>query len=221
MLIRSLSYTLTFALVVAASALPLATHASTVGASLTGSTDVRAVLQDATVPSPGTDASITTHASVSAQQEVDASTTAGADDTTILMTREDLQSTSTAPAEEDGTLAAHVRSRLADDARIDSVMLSSKQVSLTYRVPTKLFGFINVQTPLQVTVSADGTTSVTYPWYGFLLTGNQAGLTLRAQAAAQSVIASPSVSGTISAQTQATLFDSLTTALEAAGDTKH
>lgn len=217
MVIRSLQRVLTAGLLVTIVALPLTTQASSVGASLTGSADVRGVLQDVTVSSLDVDARGTANASTSVHTSTDATTTLETESAPIVMTRSDLQATGTATTAEDGTLSAHVRSRLAADARIDSVALSAQQVSLTYRVPTKLFGFIPVETPLRVTVRANGTTTVSYPWYGFLLTGNQAGLTLRAQAAAQAVIATPPASDTLSAQTQSTLLDSLTAALAVEG----
>lgn len=215
MLIRSI----TIGLVAAAGALPLAVQASNVSASLTGNADVRAVLQDVVVSSPAVEGSTTASATVSAQVGGSETPAITSSEKPLVMSRDDLRVTTTASAEEDGSLAAHVRARLAADTHIDSVALSSKQVSLTYRVPAKLFGFIRVETPLRITVSASGATTVSYPWYGFLLTGNQAGVTLRAQSAAQSVLATPTISDAISAQTQATLFDSLTTALEATGDT--
>ena len=107
-------------------------------------------------------------------------------------------------------LQAHAKALVSSDQNVSSVSLSSTTVSMTYREPAKLFGFIKVHVPVQVTINTAGTATVSYPWYGFLLATNQAGLSIQAQALAQQ---NASAAATFTQHDEAKILDSLHTVL--------
>lgn len=170
--------------------------------------------------------------SLTAEAGVDVSATASAANAAgvTVFTRENVQaqisataignSTSTAAREAaPGTAisaeARQLRTRaatiLASDAKVSAVAFSAQGVSLEYRQPAKLFGFVPVFVPVTVTVNASGSATVRYPWYRFLLAGDEAGLAVKAQAAVDKEFGAAGAAGEagFSAATQARLLDSL------------
>ncbi|MBU6323528.1 MAG: hypothetical protein KGI41_00685 [Patescibacteria group bacterium] len=112
-------------------------------------------------------------------------------------------------------LRAHADAMAAGDAQVSSVKLSPAQVSLAYDEPAELFGFIGMRLPVQVSVSAAGVTTMTYPWYRFLFSTDSVGLSVRTQAAVASVLpAHVSASGGFTLSEQARILDALHGALE-------
>jgi hypothetical protein len=108
-------------------------------------------------------------------------------------------------------LRMHAAKLTASDAKVTSVILSSRKVSLWYREPARLFGFIPLTVPVQISVDTNGTATVLYPWYGFLLSADQAALVVRAQAAARQELGGErsSANSSLSTEAQARLLDSL------------
>lgn len=193
--------TAAFALALSAPAFPAAAHAQVV-ASLTGdaalgigsstaSADVRA---DADANAP----LVVTRASARADLGAAAVPTAaatGSDERASLKTRANLIA--------------------SGDSHVSSVSLSSKDVAVSYREPAKLFGLIRVTVPVTVRVEASGSTHVSYPWYGFMLSSNQAALAIRIQAAAQNALsASSTADAGLSVAEQSRLLDSIHAMLE-------
>lgn len=187
----------------AATLAPLAARAE--GASLTGEIGIRVPAIEGSAS-----ASVRSHANVS--------------EDTILLTRAAL---SASLGENSGTSAStsatssspartHAAVLLRSDANVSAIALSPARVMLRYREPAKLFGFIRVQLPVEVSVTADGKTSVTYPWYSFLYATNETSLSVRTDAAARSDL--PAASSTLSAAEQATLLDSLHAILKSEAD---
>lgn len=108
------------------------------------------------------------------------------------------------------SLRTQATALVSEDARISSVVLSNTKVSLSYQEPAKLFGFINVNVPVEVSVAANGSTVIDYPWYSFLLSSDQAGLAIRAQAAVSSALpARTNASVELSAADEARVLSSL------------
>jgi hypothetical protein len=111
---------------------------------------------------------------------------------------------------------AHARAIAKEDDRVSSIELSSKNVTFSYRERANLFGFIEVNVPVIVSVEADGEVSVTYPWYSFMLSTNRAGLAIRAEAAARNTLGvNASSEETLSAEEQVHLATALHAALRA------
>jgi hypothetical protein len=66
-------------------------------------------------------------------------------------------------------LSAYVRSGMQNDENIQSVETEDDSVTMEYRRPGRLFGFIPVTMTERATVNADGSVKVSYPWYRFLV----------------------------------------------------
>jgi len=218
MSIRSLfAFTLTGTLVLVP-LVPLGAHASALGASVSDSASIGTELQNALTTNAN--ASVSAKTDVSAGESAAGTTTSdeSATATPIVVTRADVGTEGVASSSADAALAAHARAVLSSDARISSISLSPARVMLAYRIPAKLFGVFSVSVPLTVSVAAGGATTVSYPWYGFLLAGDKAGLSIRAEAAAQSDLAATSTgSAKLSPEAQAALLNSLSAVLEAQG----
>lgn len=155
--------------------MPLAAHAET-GAALTGNMGIGMSGTDSAAVNTNIDGNATLKAEpiVITRATINGSLTASSGAPSEATTSEDLR-----------TQAAAL---VSEDARVSSVVLSNTKVSLSYQEPAKLFGFINVNVPVEVSVAANGSTSVNYPWYSFLLSSDQAGLAVRAQAAVSNVL---------------------------------
>ncbi|MHB0865605.1 MAG: hypothetical protein ACYC1Y_01760 [Minisyncoccota bacterium] len=180
----------------------LAAHAAT-DATLTGNVGI----------SLSGDAS--TSGSGAVNMGTDARATAPAETEPIVITRADVRTgldtqTTSADASSSESLQTHAKTVVSGDARVSSVELSSDKVALSYEEPAKLFGFIQVTIPVTVAVTADGTTSIEYPWYGFLLSSDRTSLAVRARdAASQELAAKTNTSAKFSVAEQEQILDSL------------
>jgi hypothetical protein len=185
-----------------------------------------------------TDADVSTDASIDAGAEVDADTSP------LILDRDSLnQRTDTSTATGSGvTTAAQVSSRadldayassaLLSDPRIEEAELSSESVSIHYRQPARLFGFIPVSITAKAVADASGNVEISYPWYGFLVAKadraeieSQIEADLRTALAASGQTAATTTAGadvaastTLSARAQAELFENLRTALETSAE---
>lgn len=54
------------------------------------------------------------------------------------------------------------------DSNISNLHMSGENVEINYKTPTKLFGFIQASTPVNIKVSQDSNVKVSYPWYSFV-----------------------------------------------------
>lgn len=177
--------------------LPLGAHAETT-AVLTGDTGIH--LGGSAVAN-GNASGTATHTNVSAAASGDASVTG----TPIFITHDGARATMSgsgsltettaltsaqmADITSQTALRAHANVVAASDANIGSLSLSSDKVSVSYREPARLLGFIHITVPVTVSVDAKGSTRLSYPWYNFLLSTNEAGLSIRAQAAVNTALA--------------------------------
>ena len=159
-------------------------------------------------------------ASASATALAGLSVTADAAAAPLTLTRASLEATGTeamgasSATGTDAALYAHAKATLAAHAHLTKVELSPTQVAFTYDAPAKLFGLIGVRVPLSISVTSAGSTTVAYPWYGFLLAGNTAGLSILADAAVTNDLASTTAGAAFSPALQATLLDSLSTLVD-------
>lgn len=176
---------------------PLAAHAE-YGATLTGNAGIG-------ISGSSSSASATADESASATLETEP----------IVITRAAAEASlatsgSTTSASTSGSLREHANAILSEDSRASAVVLSHDAVSLSYREPAKLFGFIRVDVPVEISADASGKVKINYPWYSFLLSTDRTSLMIRAQAAVSSELASDtSASGALSATEKANLLDSL------------
>ena len=171
-------------------------------------------------------ASVSTGTSVAASANVSASSSANVSAEPLLITAKSARAELGASAAQDSTTndeTAAVSSRdslktkadlLAnEDARVSSVTLSSQNVAVTYHEPARLFGFVSISVPVTVSVDANGAVRVNYPWYSFLFSTDQPGLTIRAKAAVANTLASSTAhtgtDATLTIAEQAKLLDSI------------
>ncbi len=66
-------------------------------------------------------------------------------------------------------LTAYAQASMKDDKNIQNVSVTDSEVSMKYREPAKFLGFIPGAITAKVTVDSDGSVTVRYPWYRFLM----------------------------------------------------
>jgi hypothetical protein len=76
--------------------------------------------------------------------------------------------------ETESDLEAYATTLLINDENAKRIEVGESDVELTYRTHAKLFGFIPVLVSATATVNEDGETEVSYPWYAFLSSTNEA-----------------------------------------------
>jgi hypothetical protein len=120
-------------------------------------------------------------------------------------------------------LNAYAKATTASDKNVRKIESSSSSVSLGYFERAHLFGFIPVTVTVVGNVAADGTVSVTYPWYSFLLSTDrdaiQTSLQNRVQAEMTTMMIAPSSSTPFTAVDQAHLLADIRTVLKTEHDT--
>jgi hypothetical protein len=85
-------------------------------------------------------------------------------------------------------LNTYADAAMHSDSNIQNVQLSNTAVAMTYSEPGKLFGFIPVSLSTKAAVDASGNVTVSYPWYHFLVSTNDANLKSDLQARIQSTM---------------------------------
>jgi len=98
------------------------------------------------------------------------------------------------------------------DVQAQAANAGPQQVELTYASHAKLFGFIPVVIPVHAQAKVDGTVSVQYPWYSFLLATNKTDLHANLPAALQHDL-SENTQSSLSAQTQATPLNDMSSVM--------
>ena len=160
--------------------------------------------------------------SVSGESENSAGVSAGL----IYITRADADTGSGARVEPasvrtDADLQAYVKGEIEADRGMQAVEVSDS-IAVDYAQRAKLFGFIPVTVTVTTVVDADGTVSVRYPWYGFLLAkaSGDADLKAKIQSRVDSVRATSSagadVSAELDANAKARLINEVRSALKSA-----
>ncbi len=114
----------------------------------------------------------------------------------IFFTRSDvnLEGTTTAQVPNPMTvstnadLSSYISSEIAADPNLQKVQATDDALSVTYKIPAKLFGIIPVSVNATALVDSSGTVNVTYPWYVFLVSTDRADLESRVQSRVDSVL---------------------------------
>jgi len=104
------------------------------------------------------DTSVSGKATVFTRSDFDTSDTAAL---TTTMTAADVNTSD--------DLRSFVQSSMQSDDNISAVSFADNDVSVSYKDHGRLIGFIPVTIDTMVTANADGTITVNYPWYGFLV----------------------------------------------------
>jgi len=176
------------------------------------------------------DTTVTVQADISVQADATASTSgngAGEENTlstdeeiagTIVLTRGSLSAeilgnvTAAFEVESDTDLKAYATVLMQADENVSDVSLSEDMVSVRYQQPAELFGFIESSLTVEASVDAQGTVTVSYPWYSFLYSTNKAEVEAAVEAAVPSV--SVNTSTGLSASTQAEILEKVHAALQ-------
>lgn len=137
-----------------------ASGTTTGGTGGSGSADANATLE--------ANAAVTIEPMIITRAEVDAGT---------------VQATASSPSavRTQAALSGFVAAEMKADANISSVEAASNNVTITYKQPAKLLGFIPVTVNATATVDASGNVTVSYPWYAFLMATNKSDLEARIQ----------------------------------------
>jgi|GEM_PF-3352137 len=136
---------------------------------------------------------------------------------------------STTPAAERGLLRAaevhdrnelrqFARAALQEDRNIENVHISSTTVRTEYPTRARFLGVVPANVKAQVDVNADGTVSVTFPWYAFLFATNKGELQSQVQNSVLSTLGISTTTagapeGQLTPQQQATVLDSIISTL--------
>jgi len=149
--------------------------------------------------------------------------TIGADVGLITVTRADVSSEESAQVtistpsavKTSADLSAYASGVVGGDKNVDAVAASEDSVSVSYKQPAKLFGFIPIFLSATATVKSTGETTVSYPWYAFLATTDSAMVESNVKAAtAATLAANAGADAKLSAATQAKLVEEIHAALK-------
>jgi len=127
-----------------------------------------------------------------------------------LMTNSDLVITSSSEVTTESDLRAYAQTQAKSDTRIKAVTTNDSRVEMTYQVPVKLFGFIemNMNQKATVTMASDNTTNVrvTKAWWGLFATSDD---TSEIRSSVEAKISSMSTNTTLDARAQADVLDAI------------
>ena len=70
-------------------------------------------------------------------------------------------------------ITAYVSDIISSNMNVRTMDLTPEEVSLDYKTPVALFGFIPMSVPTHITVSKDKEIGISYPWYSFLMATNK------------------------------------------------
>lgn len=142
----------------------------------------------------------------------------------MLLLREDTgekSNSSTSPVlssevDSRGELKTYGNAVMMEDGNLKSISFTDQSATVEYKEHAKLLGFIPVLVNVRVEALADGSVTVHYPWYRFLLITNESKLKTDLETAAKVTLEdSSSQSNTaLSVSTQARLVDGLHTVLK-------
>jgi hypothetical protein len=158
------------------------------GANVSGSantTDVNVGVSGNANSNGGSSASDTSGSSGSSDVSANSNTDLSAP---LIVTRADVDSNavtaSSATADSVRTkddLSGYVAAQMKSDANVSSVDTASDHVALTYKEPAKLFGFIPVTIDTTATADASGNVTISYPWWAYLATKDNADVQAKVQ----------------------------------------
>ena len=117
-----------------------------------------------------------------------------------------------------GDLYGYIASAIRADGNLSAATASGRMVSVTYKVPARLFAVIPLSIAATATVHADGSVSVSYPWYAFLFAKDSVSLSSNVENAVEadlgtSASAAVAANGNFSADLQARLIADIRSAM--------
>lgn len=112
-----------------------------------------------------------------------------------------------------GELRSYLNHLVKNDERVAEVQVSSTTVETRYALPARFMWSIPASIPAQVAVGADGSVTITYPWYAFLYSKQDDAIRNQLLQAASSTTGG-GASTTLSASQQAHLLDEILSALK-------
>ncbi len=112
-----------------------------------------------------------------------------------------------------GQLRSFLNHLVKDDGRVASIQVSSTTIQTEYALPARFLGAIPMNLSTHISVGADGSVTVTYPWYAFLF-GNRDEKLKDQIAKAASSTPEVGTSVTLSASVQAHLLNLLMSVLK-------
>jgi len=83
------------------------------------------------------------------------------------------------------SLESYLGASVQNDERLESVAISENQMNLTYKRDGRLLWIIPIQMHTDVSVDAEGTVDVRYPWYSFLVATSESQADLEARLASE------------------------------------
>lgn len=107
-----------------------------------------------------------------------------------------------------GELRSFLNHLVKEDDRIANVQISSTTIETQYALPARFLWAIPTSIPAHVAVGADGSVTITYPWYAFLFAKHDDEIKTQLTQAASSTVG-VSTSTALSADTQAHLLNLL------------
>jgi hypothetical protein len=116
-------------------------------------------------------------------------------------------------------VAANAGASTTDDAEIKTVSYQDNGVTVNFTQPAKFLGFFPTSIDAQVVVKADGSTTVSYPWYGFLVRKHAAAMNSIFQTQVTEATDTGSTdmgtnaSATLAPQAKATILDAIRQAI--------
>ena len=106
----------------------------------------------------------------------------------LIVTRADLDANtvqasnvSASNVQSKNDLQGYVAAQLQSDQDLSAVDTASDHVAVTYMEPVKLFGFIPANANTTATVDENGNVTISYPWWAFLATKDNADLQTQVQ----------------------------------------
>jgi len=135
---------------------------------------------------------------------------------TTVVTPTDLNAYTSAALASD--ISANAGESANDDGQIVDASYENNGVIVEFTQPVKFLGLFATSIQAQVQVTADGTTTVHYPWYSFLVRKHAAAInsifqTQVTEATAGKNDLSASASAAMTPQAQATVFDAIRQAI--------
>ncbi len=154
----------------------------------------------------------------STQEESDASVAVGS----VMVVRSKAMKETAMPMKDPSTvsnrsdLESFITASAQNDENFQSASSSNDEVSLRYKEPAKLFGFLPISLSTNVKADANGNVKVHYPWYRFLVALQDSDLQSKIEAKVNAVLlanGAKDTSAEFSASTQAHLINDIREAL--------
>ena len=131
---------------------------------------------------------------------------------------------SSSEVQDSASLDAYIGTLFATDANLEEITSNENEVTVEYKVPARILGFIKTNMDIEVTVDANGNATIDYPWYHFMTDIDKAELKTMVEAnvdaaltQTQSVTLSESAgaNANVSAQSKAAIIEAVQSALAA------